>query len=178
MREDITLDTIPTRNLFFCILSSKFKHPALVKYLNGSDFVDSYYVTFYNAKQKFRNDKGSQFKTYVYTSIINTAYKNLKKKKPVLFSELHPDDMSEILNTKVDQAQNEYNTIYLKELIQLANLKPDEINLLNQRFFQDISEKEIAQSKSVTRQNINQKIQRIIRKLKEADTYGDYELKV
>lgn len=176
MKEEITLDTIPTNQLIGAILVDKFKSAPLCKYLINSDFIDSYIVTFYKAKQKFKSDQGTKFSTYVYKSIVNMAYKNLKKKRAVCFSELSPDEMVKIMaNEDHHDYQVEQARIYTNELLQLANLTDAELDLIKKRFYLDVPARVIAEQENCSRQYINQRMQTIYKKLKEAQANAENE---
>lgn len=176
MKEEITLDTVPTKHLFFAIISNRFKNIPLCKYLCSSDLIDSYYVAFYKAKEKFNPDNGTKFSTYVYTCIINMAIKNLKRKRPICFSELSPDEMVKIMSNedKYDN-QAEQAKIYTYELLKLAKLTESELDLIKKRFYLDTPAKVIAEQENCSRQRINQRMQTIYKKLKEVASYANDE---
>lgn len=178
MTEKITLDTVPTQQLIAAIITDKFKNRGLCKYLLNSDLQDSYIVAFYNAKNKYRSDANTQFSTYVYQCIVNMALKNLKKKRPTLFSELQETEIRQVLSRTDYRSYKTEHKIHLKELINIAGLTTKELDLIKQKFYLGRSSADIAKTEKVTRQRINQRLNNVLDKLREADQNADYEFNV
>jgi len=94
---------------------------------------------------------------------INMYFRSLKKKYHV---DIHENQLNQ-LSIELETAQ-EFTMGQQEKLIDLLNnLPPDKLDLIELRFFNGLSFKEIAEIYQITEANAKMKVYRIIEKLKE-----------
>ena len=163
---------VPTKNLFFTIVKKHFKDVKLAEYLCNSDFIDLYFIAYYRCVKRFDPTKNAKFGTYVYKSVINTANKILKKKKDIPFSQLS-EDKSDFIFSRTDPSidednrRNEYRH-YLLDLMKKSELNDKDVLLLKKAYVFDQTGSDLAREENVTRQAINQRLDRIKNKIRKA----------
>jgi RNA polymerase sigma factor (sigma-70 family) len=110
--------------------------------------------TLWKCVNKYQKDRGAKFTSYLYQQ-LTYAFKNRIKKKKVEFS----------CDTLEKQ---DFNMSSKKEVYDIMHGLSDEIkNILNQRFFQNMTMVEIAKANGYSRETARRRLKNAIKKCKK-----------
>jgi len=115
-------------------------------------------------KYKF---KGIPFSAWLYRVAYNeiiTTFRKQKRNRTVNI----PDGYSNLLGIEEEEEEEEDNSLSIKQLKKcLQKLKPNEVELIEMRFFEERAFKEIGEILEITTENARVKTHRAIKKLQK-----------
>tara|TARA_Y100000766_G_C18806062_1_gene555515 strand:+ start:453 stop:1034 length:582 start_codon:yes stop_codon:yes gene_type:complete len=115
-------------------------------------------------KYKF---KGTPFSAWLYRVAYNeivTTYRKQKRNRTVNI----PDGSWGLLESEEEDEKKEDNSLSIKQLKQsLQKLKPNEVELIEMRFFEERAFKEIGEILEITTENARVKTHRALKKLQK-----------
>lgn len=109
--------------------------------------------------------KGVPFSAWLFRIASNEIAQHFRKTKKNRVVTIEDQNISDIEDEYEDKAELEVNIGILKEVIQ--HLKPDEVQILELRFFEKRAFKEIADILDITENNAKVKIYRLLQKMKK-----------
>lgn len=109
--------------------------------------------------------KGVPFSAWLFRIASNEIAQHFRKTKKNRVVTIEDQNISDIEDEYEDKAELEVNIGILKEVIQ--HLKPEEVQILELRFFEKRAFKEIADILDITENNAKVKIYRLLQKMKK-----------
>ncbi len=134
---------------------------------NASDISQQTFVKAMGAIKKYE-DRGYPFSTWLYRiaqNEVNMFFRENKKHTIIEIEERHIFNLMDEMN--VDEKSEDVQ----EQVVRLLNtLKPEHLDLIELRFFQQLSFKEIADIYDITEANAKMRIYRILEKMQQNGT--------
>lgn len=129
--------------------------------LDADDVMSLQMATLWKCLQKYREDSPMSFTTYLYTQALYTTLNLLKKQGRRLKFRQVGDLNLDIITKPIDNSlRDDMNKV-------LSDLKPDERQLLEDRFFAGMTFEEIAESNGFSKEKARRKLKYVLQKTKK-----------
>ena len=145
----------------------------------AGDIVSQVFLKAMNNLHKYKY-KGVPFSAWLYrvaSNEVNQHYRNQKKDRTISLERTHVDRVMGMVDNEDGDAGNK--DFYLKIMIEtLHEMKPEEVQIIELRFFEQRPFKEVAFILDITENNAKVKVYRILERLRKRlhkKTGGKYE---